>query len=92
MKVSKEIYDLVQKHDPKEIKMGIKVEREHDKGPTDVIKTEIDLLKTALAHLEEDPEYYTHLKAMEDKYVEETIKEWVLEEGSGLLTEVKKKT
>jgi len=71
MKVSKEIYDLVQKHDQKEIKMGIAVEREHDVGDTDVVQSDLDVLKIALAHLEEDPEYYTHLKAMEDKYVKE---------------------
>ena len=83
MKVSKEIYDLYKKHDKEQIKMGIKIEREHNSGPTDVVDSNLDLLKITLAHLEEDPEYYTHLTDMEKQHV----KEWILEEGTGLLTE-----
>ena len=71
MEIPPELQRLVQKHDPKQIKMGMKIEREHDKGVTDVVKSDMDILKIALAHLEEDPEYYTHLKAMEDKYKNE---------------------
>lgn len=66
------IQKLVDKHDPKEVKMGYKVEFEHNKGATDVVGDPIDSLKIALAHLDEDPKYYTHLAAMEDKYVKES--------------------
>lgn len=66
-----ELQRLVQKHDEKQIKMGMEAEREHNKGVTDVVNSNLDLLKITLAHLEEDPEYYTHLKAMEDKYANE---------------------
>ena len=69
--VPPELKRLVQKHDPKQIAMGISIERVHDGGVTDVTKSQTDILKIALAHLEEDPEYYTHLKAMEDKYKNE---------------------
>ena len=67
------IQKLVDKYDMRQIKMGIEIEREHDEdGPTDVVKNEIDLLKIALAHLKEDPKYYTHLKDMEKKHVNES--------------------
>lgn len=66
------IQKLVDKHDPKEVKMGYKVEFEHNKGATDVVDKPLDSLKIALAHLEEDPKYYTHLAAMEKKYVKES--------------------
>lgn len=55
--------------DAKQVKIGKKVEREHDGGQgadLDVVKSEEDLLKIVLAHLREDPEYYTKLKKMED--------------------------
>ena len=44
---------------------GIEVEREHDGkegSDIDVVKSELDLLKIAMAHLREDPKYYTKLK------------------------------
>lgn len=68
MKVTKEIKALFDKHDLSQIKMGVKVEREHNKGATDVVKSDVDILKITLAHLEEDPKYYTHLNAMEKKH------------------------
>ena len=46
------------KHDPKQLKMGIKVEMEHT---TDVIISR----KIALDHLKEIPDYYTRLDKME---------------------------
>lgn len=46
---------------PRELAMGIKVEREHTPDPG--LCQEI-----ALDHLSEDPAYYTHLAEMEDKY------------------------
>jgi len=48
-------------YDPEQLKMGIKIEMEHTK---DKIISE----KIAKDHLDEDPQYYTHLVAMEDKY------------------------
>ena len=55
--------------DTKQIQMGIEVEREHDGRmgkDTDVVGTEPDVLKIAVAHLREDPKYYTKLKKVED--------------------------
>jgi len=50
------------KFDKKQIKAGIKVEREHIPDPE--ARKEI-----AKDHLTEDPKYYSHLKEMENKYV-----------------------
>lgn len=53
-----------------QLKMGMKVEKEHD-GPmgkdTDVIPghDKGSIMKIAVAHLREDPEYYTKLKKIE---------------------------
>jgi len=45
--------------DPKQLEMGIEVEKEHTKSP--------ELAKwIAMAHLKEFPDYYTRLKQMED--------------------------
>ena len=46
---------------PEQLKMGIKTEGEHT---TDARVARV----IALAHLNEDPEYYTHLREMEQKY------------------------
>jgi hypothetical protein len=46
--------------DPKELKMGMKVETEHTKCP----KRRKEIAKD---HLEEFGNYYTHLKDMEDR-------------------------
>lgn len=74
----------LEKFDKKEVEMGIEVEREHDTDDElDVIKSNIDLLKVAIAHLEEDPHYYTKLKKVE----ESNKKHFTLDEGSGILTE-----
>jgi hypothetical protein len=57
------------KVDPEQLKMGVKVEKEHD-GPmgkdTDVVGKKSDIVKIAVAHLREDPKYYTKLKKVED--------------------------
>lgn len=48
-----------------QLAIGIEVEREHDGkegSDIDVVKSELDLLKIAMAHLREDPRYYTKLK------------------------------
>ena len=54
--------------DPKQLKMGIGVEREH-KGKmgndSQVISTDIEALKISVAHLREIPDYYTRLDKME---------------------------
>lgn len=47
----------------KQLRMGITIEREHTSNPS--MAKEI-----AKDHLTEDKNYYTHLKKMEDKYVE----------------------
>ena len=47
----------------KQLRMGVTIEREHTKDPR--LAKEI-----AKDHLVEDKNYYTHLKTMEDKYVE----------------------
>jgi hypothetical protein len=55
--------------DAKQLRMGIKVEKEHD-GPMgkdiDVVKGKEDIAKIAVAHIREDPSYYTKLKTIED--------------------------
>lgn len=47
--------------DPKELAMGIEIEKEHTTDP-EVAK------RISLDHLSEIPTYYTHLKEMEEKY------------------------
>lgn len=50
--------------DVEEFRMGLGVETEHDQGDNvDVVKTDADLGRIALAHLRERPDYYTALKA-----------------------------
>jgi len=46
--------------DPKELEMGIIIEKEHTNDP-DLAK------KIAIDHLKESPKYYTFLKEIEDK-------------------------
>lgn len=77
-----------------QLAMGKKVELEHGtKNPsTNVTDNDPGMTaRIAKAHLLEDPKYYTHLKAMEDKYVkkadageesgvpvtEEVVREWL---------------
>jgi hypothetical protein len=46
----------------------VNVEKEHDKDKdTDVVKKDADILKIAVAHLREKPNYYTKLKKVEDE-------------------------
>ncbi len=54
----------ISKFDRSEIVSGFKVEREHDGKmgkDTDVVRSDADVLKIALAHLREDPKYYSKL-------------------------------
>lgn len=55
-------------YDDEEVEIGLKIEKEHDDdGELDVVKSRDDLIKIVLAHLREDPEYYTKLKNMEEE-------------------------
>ena len=45
--------------DPQQLEMGMEIEKEHIDNP-------VITKKIALDHLAEDPQYYTHLKEMED--------------------------
>lgn len=66
--LAKEVDIDISPYDMKQLQMGIEVEREHDAGDnTDVVNSESDLLKIAVAHLKELPDYYTRLKAMENE-------------------------
>jgi hypothetical protein len=56
------------KYDPEEIRMGLEVEKEHSGGmgkDVAVVKSKSDLMKIVIAHLREDPKYYTKLKKAE---------------------------
>lgn len=62
---SKNAHLKVSKYDPKELHQGYEVEGEHDgeEGKdVDVVDKDSDKLKIAVAHLREDPKYYTKLK------------------------------
>ncbi len=56
----------ISKYDPKQIKMGLEVEQEHNRGDVDVVDSKEDLMKIVIAHLREDPKYYSKLKKIED--------------------------
>jgi hypothetical protein len=72
---SREIEDIVAQSgvdigdiDMDQLRMGINVEKEHDGKmgkDTDVVKKKSDIVKIAVAHLREDPEYYSKLKKIE---------------------------
>jgi hypothetical protein len=58
------------KFDPQQVKMGRKVEKEHDGlmgKDTDVVKKKGDIDKIVAAHLREKPDYYTRLNKVENK-------------------------
>jgi hypothetical protein len=58
-----------------ELEKGVEEEKEHTTGQTKVINpTHVNLSKVALAHLKNDPKYYTHLSAMEKKYGKKEMK------------------
>lgn len=66
--LSKETGINISKFDPKELKTGIEHEKEHDgeQGKdVDVVRKKGDLLKIVVAHLREDPKYYSKLKEIE---------------------------
>lgn len=68
------------KYDIEQIKMGMKVELEHgsvnaDKNLNVTNDEPGATLQITLAHLEEDPEYYTKLKQVEKQPEEEKVEE-----------------
>lgn len=60
------------KYDMEQIKMGMAVELEHGSKSGEKLNVTGDdpmlTLKIALAHLEEDPQYYTKLAKIEERY------------------------
>jgi len=67
MKIPASIKKRMDEFDLDQIKMGIGVEKEHDTDDElDVVDSNLDLLKIVLAHLEEDPKYYTKLKTIDE--------------------------
>ena len=62
----------ISKIDVKELQMGMKVEEEHSGKmgkDTDVTGGDpVKVLKIAVAHLREDPKYYTKLKKIEGEH------------------------
>lgn len=70
--IPKELQSLAKmasKYDIEQIRAGMDVEQEHNGGKLlDVSNSKLDTLKIVLAHLNEDPKYYTHLKSMENKH------------------------
>lgn len=84
MKTFKEFYDYkdlqriakkakvdIEDIDVKQLKMGMKVEKEHDAKmgkDTDVVPGHDPgtIMKIAVAHLRENPRYYTKLKKVEE--------------------------
>lgn len=52
----------ISKYDMNELCIGIDIEREHNQRRIDVVKDDTDLLKIAIAHLRENPKYYSVLK------------------------------
>ncbi len=56
----------ISNYDMNQLKMGYKIELEHYKDPeTRVVSKPEDILKIAIAHLKELPDYYTRLIKME---------------------------
>lgn len=56
------------KVDLEEFILGLGVESEHDDGgKLDVVDSKTDLAKIVLAHLKENPKYYTKLKQVEEE-------------------------
>ena len=68
VKMSKDNGLNISNYDRNELVLGVNTEKEHNKDKdTDVVKRPSDVLKIAIAHLREDPKYYTKLKKVEGK-------------------------
>jgi hypothetical protein len=64
-KIAKDAKINIKKYDIKQLEMGMKEELEHGKKNKKLNVTSDDPVKTlkiVIAHLEEDPKYYTKLK------------------------------
>lgn len=64
-KVAKNSNLDISNFDKKELKMGFEDEKEHDGGEgedVDVVDSDEDVLKIVIAHLREDPKYYSKIK------------------------------
>lgn len=70
--VRKVVAKFKNKIDPSQLSKGMESEKEHAGGTgraTNVIgSNKTKLAKIAVAHLKEDPKYYSHLREMENKY------------------------
>lgn len=70
--MTKVISNFNHKVNPEQLSKGLKMEQEHAGGvskSTDISKgNKMVPAKIAVAHLKEDPKYYTHLQKMESKY------------------------
>jgi hypothetical protein len=54
-----------------QVAMGMKIEQEHK----DITKGDPAMTRKIVnAHLKEDPEYYTHLQEMENKYKKKSLR------------------
>jgi len=57
------LINMAKKYDKGELIRGLKIEKEHDDGGLlDTVGDSMDLLKIVLAHLEEDPKYYSKME------------------------------
>jgi hypothetical protein len=57
------LIQMANNHDRNELRLGLRIEKEHDDGGIlDTVGDSMDLLKIVLAHLEEDPKYYSNMK------------------------------
>lgn len=69
----------ISKYDTVQLIKGMRVEKEHDSNPdTDVVNNVGDLMKIAMAHLDELPDYYDRLEKMENE-VREVVKQEIQE-------------
>ena len=70
--VKKKVSDFNHRIDPKQLKQGVEVEKEHSgriSESTNIVNGNKEkIAKIAIAHLKEDPKYYTHLNKMEKQY------------------------
>ncbi|MBU1082709.1 MAG: hypothetical protein KKB59_19645 [Spirochaetes bacterium] len=79
------IKKLMDKFEKKELEKGFEAEKEHNTGDElDVVDSNIDLVKIALAHLEEDPKYYSKL----EKIHQNESKLYTFDDGMVILIEL----
>jgi hypothetical protein len=69
--LSKALSNFNHEVDPQQLSKGIDSEQEHNKGgkALNVAKgNKMTTARIAIAHLKEDPKYYSHLEKMEQRY------------------------